>query len=112
MAITAVDSERRHVMLVAERRRLRTCDTSVRNIRRALEIHASPKRKGKRKDPHINRGASNYISAEMENLHRLGFFLQLNLPWYPSLEFKNLQYWFGKLAIIGGNAIWKMIFEI
>src|SRR5579872_7580854 len=51
----------------------------ISDVGRALEIYASPKRKGKRKDPHINRGPGNYVSAAMENLHRSGFFLQRNL---------------------------------
>ena len=87
----AVDTERGHMVLVTERRRLRPRYARIGDIRRALEINAGPQSKGERKDPHINRGPGNYVSAAMENLHRSGFFLQRNLHCDPSLEFKNLQ---------------------
>src|SRR3954452_6705235 len=79
VAIAAVDTKRRDVVLVAERRGLGPSYARVCDIRRALEIHAGPQSKGERKDPHINRGPGNYVSAAMENLHRSGFFLQRNL---------------------------------
>jgi hypothetical protein len=84
VAIAAVDTERSHVVLVAERRRLGPSYARICDIRRALEIYAGPQSKGERKDPHINRGPGNYVSAAMENLHRSGFFLQRNLQCDPS----------------------------
>jgi hypothetical protein len=75
VAVAAIDTQRGHVVFVAERRWLRPRYPRIRDVGRALKIHASPKRKGKREDPHINRGPGNYVSAAMENLHRSGFFL-------------------------------------
>lgn len=85
VAVAAIDSKRRHVVLVAERRRLWPRYARIGHVGRPLEIHASPQSKGKRKYSHINRSAGNYISAAMENLHRSGFFLQRNLHCDPSL---------------------------
>ena len=112
VAVAAVDAVAGDVALVAERHRLRPSDACIGDIRRALEIYACPESKGERKYPDVDRGPGNYVSAAMENLHRSGFFLQRNLHNDPSLEFKNLQPVFWKLAIIAAHRICKMIFHV
>jgi hypothetical protein len=70
VAVTAINAERSHVVLMAERRRLRPHYARVSYIGRALKLNARPQHKREGKDPRVNRGPRNYVSAAMENLHR------------------------------------------
>src|SRR5437773_4184846 len=74
MTITAIDPQRRHVVLMAKRRGLRTRHASVGHIGGALELNAKPKATGQSKYSRVNGSARNNVSAAMENLHRSEFF--------------------------------------
>ena len=56
VTVAAINTQRSHVMLMAERRRLRARDAGVGHVRRALELNAGPEHCGQRKYPRINRG--------------------------------------------------------
>jgi hypothetical protein len=79
VAITAVNANRRHVMLVAEGRRLRPRNPSVGHIRRPLKLNASPQHAGKRKNPGVDRSSGYYVRTAMKNLHLLELSLELGL---------------------------------
>jgi hypothetical protein len=82
------------MVLVAERDWLGTGYAGVSYVRRALEIHASPECKGKRKDPDIDRGPGNDVSAAMENLHLSGFSETAVCVFQPESLLENLQHVF------------------
>src|SRR5947209_5351770 len=100
MAVAAIDSQPPSMVLMTERHRLRADDSRICHIRRALQIHAQPKHESSGKNPRINRGASNYVSAAMENLHRSGFFCSAVYVLRPETKRKSVQLCFLKLAII------------
>src|SRR5437773_8778593 len=75
VAITAINSERGHMVLMAEGRGLGSSNARIGHVRRTLDLNARPQSKRSRKNARVNRGTRNYISAAMENLHQSEFSL-------------------------------------
>src|SRR3954467_14949524 len=98
-------------MLVTERHWLGTGDGSIRDIRRPLNLNTRPQHRGSGKDARIDRGPRYYVSAAMENLHSIRFFLQRELA-RPRIIIKELQNVFLKLEIIAACGDLKMIFPV
>jgi len=73
VAIAAINADGSHVVLMAERHRLRTDHAGIGHIGRSLQLDARPKHECGCKDPRVNRGPRNYICATVENLHRSEF---------------------------------------
>src|SRR5258705_9929746 len=74
VAIPAINSQRGHMMLMAEWRRLRPRDAGIGHVGRALKLNARPEHACQSKYPRVNGGARDDVSAAMENLHRSEFF--------------------------------------
>src|SRR6266436_2205988 len=74
VAVPAINPQRRHMMLMAEWRRLWPGDAGIGYIGRALELNARPQHACQGKYPRVNRSARDDVSVAMENLHRSEFF--------------------------------------
>jgi hypothetical protein len=111
VAVTAVDTEPSNVVLMAERNGLRPGHARIGNVRRALEIDASPQRKREREYARIDRGAGGDVSAAMENLHLSGFFLYSGICIATRVFTGNVQLAFLKLAIIAACQTCKSTFS-
>jgi hypothetical protein len=94
MAITAVDSERGHVVLMAEWDRLRTRYACISHVRRTLKVDTKPERESETKNPRIDREPGKYVSAAMEDLHRSGFFLYSGVAVRPEHYWKTCSLFF------------------
>ena len=69
VAIAAVNAEAGHVMLVAERHRLRSSDAGIRDVGRALELPQAPAQPCDDNGNYYQRSAGNVIAAAWKNLH-------------------------------------------
>ena len=74
VAVSAINPQRGHMMLMAEWRRLWPGDAGIGHVGRALELNARPKHACQSKYPRVNGSARDDVSAAMENLHRSEFF--------------------------------------
>src|SRR5712671_2442999 len=68
MAVAAVDAESGDVMLMAEGHRLRPADSSIGNVRGALNLHCDPAERGNYEHRAKNRSPGESIRAAMKNL--------------------------------------------
>jgi hypothetical protein len=95
VAVTAVDSETRDMVLMAKRDGLRLVNPGIRDVGRALEFHENPAQPGNDKDGAKDGGTRERIRAAMKNLHRCllsssGESKSVR-PEYPSLQVRRSQ---------------------
>src|SRR6266480_7590293 len=83
VAVSTINADGSHVVLMAEGRGLRPGNSSIGYVRRALNLDARPQRKRSSKNARVNRGTRNDICAAMENLHRSDFFFTAGLVAQP-----------------------------
>src|SRR6202051_946774 len=76
MAIAAVNTKAGDMVLVAERHRLWFTNARISDVRRALDLHRDPAKRGNYKDRAKNRGPGQGIGAAMKNLRHAGLRLQ------------------------------------
>src|SRR5208337_3697124 len=70
VAVTAIDAQPAHMVLVAERHRLRPRHLGVGDIGRALPLQAGPEQPRNHHHRAVNHGAENCIRTTVKNLHR------------------------------------------
>src|SRR5580700_7199938 len=86
MAVAAINSQSGHMMLMAERDRLRPRHFSVSNIGRALQLQHRPEQRRDQENRPVNRGTGDCVRAAMKNLHGS----ELSVQWK-----RHVRCWYG-----------------